>query len=479
VGGGLLAAAGALWLGFALRGHGIFWPDEIYQALEPAHRLAFGYGLQAWEFQLGARSWIFPGVLAGVMRAAAAAGVTSGAGLVAWAKVFMVLVAMGGLCASMRIARALAGPRAALMAGVLVMAFPPHLVFAGRTMSETATAAMLAVATWFVVEPTRRRLRVAGALVALATLLRPPNALVAAGLLALVAVRRRGEARPFLEGALLAGVPGGALDWVTWGAPFHAMGLYVRYNLIEGHAADYGTAPWWYYLHTLWTSTGPAVVVLAAAVAYARREARGVSLVALGFCLVHVLLPHKELRFLAPVTPLLLVVAATGLDRAAERLRALGGAPARAVPPVLAGALGLAMVWRAPGLTHGEMGYRGKASQEASPVGHPSDDYNRLLLEAHHRPDLCGLAVAGTHVIWLGGSSYLHRHVPLFDLDPPDERGSPAANYVLAPAAWSRPRQGIEVARHGAAVLYRYDRRCQPPPAGYDRFERPARASAE
>src|ERR1700694_1797806 len=29
----------------ALTDDGIYWPDEIYQTLEPAHRLVFGYGL--------------------------------------------------------------------------------------------------------------------------------------------------------------------------------------------------------------------------------------------------------------------------------------------------------------------------------------------------------------------------------------------------------------------------------------------------
>jgi len=43
------------------------WDDEIFQATEPAHRLVFGYGIVAWEFQLGMRSWILPGTIAGLM----------------------------------------------------------------------------------------------------------------------------------------------------------------------------------------------------------------------------------------------------------------------------------------------------------------------------------------------------------------------------------------------------------------------------
>ena len=34
----------------------IYYPDEIFQLLEPAHRAAFGYGQVAWEWRDGVRS---------------------------------------------------------------------------------------------------------------------------------------------------------------------------------------------------------------------------------------------------------------------------------------------------------------------------------------------------------------------------------------------------------------------------------------
>jgi hypothetical protein len=43
------------------------WADEIFQTSEPAHRLVYGSGLVAWEFQLGVRSWLLPGLIAGLM----------------------------------------------------------------------------------------------------------------------------------------------------------------------------------------------------------------------------------------------------------------------------------------------------------------------------------------------------------------------------------------------------------------------------
>src|SRR5258708_3916216 len=57
-----VGAAFRIWLSF--NDDGIFWPDEIYQSLEPAHHWVFGTGILPWEFIEGARSWAFPATIA-------------------------------------------------------------------------------------------------------------------------------------------------------------------------------------------------------------------------------------------------------------------------------------------------------------------------------------------------------------------------------------------------------------------------------
>lgn len=37
-----------------------FVPDEYYQSLEVAHKLAFGYGYLTWEWAQGIRSYFYP-----------------------------------------------------------------------------------------------------------------------------------------------------------------------------------------------------------------------------------------------------------------------------------------------------------------------------------------------------------------------------------------------------------------------------------
>ena len=67
----LLTAALGVRVAMALLLPYVIHADENFQTLEPAHRLAYGYGIITWEWRMGIRSWVFPAFLAGVMRATA------------------------------------------------------------------------------------------------------------------------------------------------------------------------------------------------------------------------------------------------------------------------------------------------------------------------------------------------------------------------------------------------------------------------
>jgi hypothetical protein len=42
-------------------------PDALFQYLEQAHRLVYGYGFVPWEYRFGIRNWLLPGALAGLL----------------------------------------------------------------------------------------------------------------------------------------------------------------------------------------------------------------------------------------------------------------------------------------------------------------------------------------------------------------------------------------------------------------------------
>ena len=64
----VLALAFATRVAVALSGDFVLHPDEIMQYLEPAHRLVFDNGVRYWEYFYGARSWLVPGAVAGVLK---------------------------------------------------------------------------------------------------------------------------------------------------------------------------------------------------------------------------------------------------------------------------------------------------------------------------------------------------------------------------------------------------------------------------
>lgn len=46
----------------------MFHFDGLYQVLEPAHKIVFGYGMSTWEFTYGMRSMVYPYLTAGIFK---------------------------------------------------------------------------------------------------------------------------------------------------------------------------------------------------------------------------------------------------------------------------------------------------------------------------------------------------------------------------------------------------------------------------
>ena len=365
--GGLLLGLVARLI-FAFHDDGLLWPDEYYQSLEPAHRAVFGYGWQAWEFLEGARHWTLPGFVALVMKVSSALGFDY---RVAVEVTFCVAGVATGW-ATWRLARAQeASPFAAAVAAVtfLLMGFAVYV--APRAMGETLSALPITLA-FALLTRSARSARGVGTLVlpalllTLAVGLRLQNGLFCIGALAmLLSERRRKEAAALLALLFLGALVYGAVDQLTWGAPFHSARQYLRFNLIEGRSSSFGTAPFFHYVQALVTTEGLTMIPVVALTASGARARPAVPLIALGFFLVHSFIPHKELRFLFPIIPLLCAQAALGLDRLADR-RAGWGLIALAT-------LSLATL---PTLTFGRLGIwnpSGSALDSAGPE-------NRLLL---------------------------------------------------------------------------------------------------
>jgi GPI mannosyltransferase 3 len=445
----LTAGAGIrAWLAF--HDDGIYWPDEIYQSLEPAHRLAFGYGMVAWEFVEGARSWLLPGGLAGLLKLSAWLGFDSPRTYLPLIRLAFSALSLLAAFGSYRLATAYRAPFLAAALGAALCALAaPVIYFSPRAMSETASAPAVVWGLALLLHPNSGRAnRISGSsLLALAVLLRIQNIVFCIGILAILAARRNWRIAGEVLGILVVwALLGGLLDKLTWGGWFHSSLVYLKFNLVEGRAAQWGVAEFGYYARVLWTSMPTIALVLALLVPLAFISAPGLELTCLAFLLLHSLIPHKELRFVLPVLPVLFALAGIGASVFWNRLTAAG---ALLVACLITFAGGFSAV-RFHRLTFGELGQYEQAKPDASAYD-DQGDVNRLLLAAHELPDLCGLKVEAVHPAWTGGFTYLHRNVPLYPHTGPP-RQSMLYNYVLTTADWG----GGEVAKAaGRFVLLR------------------------
>ncbi|MDQ3265318.1 MAG: hypothetical protein M3Y59_16950 [Myxococcota bacterium] len=472
----LPALAGAVVVGALLRLHlawtddGIYWPDEIYQSLEPAHRLVFGYGLVAWEFVEGARNWALPGLVALFLKGFALVGWEDPAQSVRGLKSVFALCGGATVWAVWRLARALGADESPAVAGAWAFALiAPAIYFAPRGMSEPSSALplVLGLALALPTSSSDRRLVGGASLLGMATLLRLQNGVFCAGLIAVLLARRAWRQAGIAFAVLCGwGVLFGLLDKLTWGHWFHSAAVYLKFNLIDGKASQWGTAEPGYYLQFLYTSMPAAAVLLAALALFAWQKARGLLLIALAFLALHSLVPHKELRFVFALLPLGCALAAIGLGRMAELGRGWLQVPEGEPLPtwMRAGpmsALLLACLFSAAthrSLTFGQLGQYLREKPRASAY----DDFggvNRLLLAAHDREDLCGLKVESVHAAWMGGQTYLHRQVPLYPHSGPPREGH-RFNYAITASAWAR--EGQVVAAEGGSVLVRFPWACVP-----------------
>ncbi|HEY3587001.1 MAG TPA: hypothetical protein VGK85_07610 [Myxococcaceae bacterium] len=454
-----LAAGAALRGWLALTDTGIAWPDEIYQSLEPAHRLVWGRGWVALEFREGLRTWVLPGLVAGMLEVFRGLGLSRPALYVPAAKLVFAAVGVATAWATARLARRLgAGPLESAAAGALWALAAPAIYFAPRGLSEPLSAFPVTLGlAWALPAEASRRERVLGAsLLGFAVLLRLHDALFCVALVGAWLARRHWRQSAEVAGVLLGwALLLGLLDRLTWGGWFHSAAAYWQYNWVQGRGALFGVSPPSYYLRTLWTSMPAVAALMVPAVLLGALRAPALAATVALFLGVHSAIPHKELRFILPVLPAAMALAGVGLAVAATRVD-------RRLPVGLALLVAVISGARFHALTFGDLGaYEGQ--RDAVSAYQDFAAVNRLLLVASELPGLCGLKVEATHIAWAGGYTYLHRDAPMYShLGPP--RASRHFDFVLTPA-YAVPPQAV-VARDGPLVLARlFDGPCTPDPS--------------
>jgi hypothetical protein len=483
----ILAVGAALRIWLSFNDDGIFWPDEIYQSLEPAHHWVFGTGILPWEFIQGARNWAFPATIAALLKLSSLMS-TDPRTYLDLTRLALSAVSVAAAFASYKLARGYGASSIAAAAGAALYALAaPVIYLAPRALSENASALPAALGLAFALPRgrDRRGLLIGAALIGIAVLFRLQNAIFAAGLLGVLLLRR--DRRSLLDAVGVfvgAAAVYGIIDQLSWGKPFDSAQQYIAVNLATPSLiANFGDVavrtqldqyfpPADYYAHYLLTSMGLPLLVALALGIFAWRRAADLWLIAIAFFVIHSLIPHKELRYMLPVLPLLGAIGAIGVDEIAGLVRRQQWAgPALAAALVVACGISAATF---RDLTFGQLGVeatrlvsneKGDLVPWRTPAANAYDDpggVDRLLLAARAMPDLCGIKVEAVLPELQGGYTYLDRVVPLYRLGGPP-RTSSFFNYVIA-LQTATPQGDVRATDSGMALI-RLGDRCAPDPA--------------
>ena len=422
----VLALAFAARAAVALSGDFIMRPDELMQYLEPAHRLAFGNGIIYWEYFYGARLWLLPGLIAGLLMAFDALGLGQPFWYVGGVKLAFCGLSLGipaGRYFFSRRHLGEAAARAALLAG----AFWYELVgFAHKPLTGmVATALLMSLLALCMRIPSSasgeggargwRAAWLVAFLALLATAFRVQYAPLALVLLGLCFLHMGKAAKVHLtlaSAAFLLAV--GVFDAVTWDSGlFHSYFINIGFNLELWQTDAAGASPahqylWWLLL----ASAGGSALCVAMALRQPRRY--GFLLLLIGLVLLsHSLQVHKEYRYVFVVIPLWLLLGAGVVTHFAARLKR--PALAYAVSGALFAAASLAGILNA--LPRQETIYQGPHQPAEIVVRFlrgqdPHFAAFRYLAEA---PGVSAVWHPGRHYFSLPGYYYLHRRIPFYD----------------------------------------------------------------
>ena len=411
-------------------------PDEIFQYLEQAHRLVFGYGYIPWEYRDGMRSWLVPGLFAAPMRLGS---VLPGDAYLLLPRLAVALATVGIVWGVWRIGARESRVHAWLAAAVAAIWYD-QVYFAAHTLTETiATAAAVPGAALLARGPSTARpepvegrpstgsgraaegVALAAALLAFAALVRPHYA---PALILLVAWRCRLDPRAWAiatAGALPVLAVSALVDLASGSTPFGWLIANYHRNVVDGAQATYGLSGPLYYLKHLRDWWGLAFAPLIFLGVLGSRRQPQLLAAAVVTIALHMAIGHKELRFILLAMTLLVILAALGtadIVTMTARRRLWGGV-------ALAGWAAASLA----GATTGEMRWRWSDNSPALAA----------TRAAARDPALCGLAAWDMRYWQSGGWTYLHRDVPIYPVTARDELGTPP----MDPATLARITPGF------------------------------------
>lgn len=261
----ILAGGIIIRLAASLYWENIIWPDELYQSLEQAHRLAFGYGLVPWEFVEGLRSYLVPFFLAGILWPFKFLTFAGSAPYTITVRLVLCLLSASLIIFAYQYGKTFGSRLAGLAAAFLIAFWYEFIYFAPKALGDTLAVYCLLPGLFLAERGLRDRrpgdLLWSGALLALGGMVRYQNLplllLPLAGAIfygyKLIELKRF---KSYTYAALIVICAVGVIDRLVWGDFFHSLFCAFNFYLVQGGATrSLLTPPGWYF-HILWNMQG-------------------------------------------------------------------------------------------------------------------------------------------------------------------------------------------------------------------------------
>ena len=288
---------------------GFYHPDEQYYAIDfAAYKIGQLTEISSWEHQSQIRPWLLPTLFIPFLSLVKSLGLSPFFG--AWIlRVVSTLLAWWALCQWNRQLKSYFHQNFYYLFFVFATHFSFFCFFMGlRTSSENWSTSIFLLA---LVALLKKKLLWSGFLLGLAFSFRHQLGIMALGLgLWSLLIKKESPSRWFtiFAPSILLGV-GVGLSADIWGydewtlTPWN----YIYQNLVLDKAASFGVSP--FYAYFVWILKHLHIwgVLLIIGLGAALANFRGwVCWTVLPFLLIHMVIGHKELRFLYPITPMLL-----------------------------------------------------------------------------------------------------------------------------------------------------------------------------
>ena len=239
----VMAAAAALRLLAAITGDWLMRTDELFQYLEQAHRVVFGYGQIPWEFRFGMRSWLLPAMSVPPLWFAKTLGFDSPDSYAPIVRSFHALLSLAVPAGMYLFTRRFHGEYAARAALVFGCFWHELVVLSPHPSAENAaTTFAFAALILMTRSPGIFRRALIGFLLGMVVASRIQYAPVAGVIGLMLLFRPTWQANAaMIGGGIAALVVAGAVDYRTWGAWWES---YINYfNLQFSGYGEYTNKP--------------------------------------------------------------------------------------------------------------------------------------------------------------------------------------------------------------------------------------------